>query len=169
MDAEEIYRTVMLAEESQGFLVSEADRYADLLDAFYHSEDFECEVDEKHFVSRDRLVDETRHLVNVIWSHEEVYDRLEEARGSLENVNEYRVVGAEVVDLDGLESRVIEAMDRYDQFFDYVWKVGFRPHEDPSAPDPIHMKYRDWEKEMKSVPSHAEKKATKGLGMLFSK
>lgn len=157
MDLEEVYRTVSRAEETQDFLHDGALRYENYVEDFY-SED-----EDSYPVSRELLLDETRHFVNLIRTHEEIYSRLEEARDEIEDINDFRVLPGIPLDQEGLAGKINELIDVYEEYFDYAWEVGLKTHEDPSAPDPIHLKYRQWQKKQMEPPEDAVKKAMKGL------
>ncbi|MFB6204504.1 MAG: hypothetical protein ABEJ75_02570 [Candidatus Nanohaloarchaea archaeon] len=155
MDIEEIYRVIHTAEETQEFLPDEALRYENYVEDFYSEDGYP--------VSREMLLDETRHMVNVLESHEELYSRLDRAREEVEDINTFRFHRGKSVEPESLLSRIDELQERYDEYFEAAWSAGLKPHRDPTVPDPIHMKYRMWEKEQMESPDEALEKAMEGL------
>lgn len=142
MGLKDIYELVEDAEQVQGYLLADSHRYGELIDSYHHTEDRECELDGRGAVSKERLLDETEHLVDVLEGHEDIIHGLENARDELDNCSGHQIIDGRKVENDSLYNRIEDLLDRYSEDIAETWRICGRAAKDPSLPDPMVMKSR---------------------------
>ncbi len=140
MELEDIYRTVKDAESAQNYLLSESYRFESTIDAYHHTKDGECSLESTGAVDRERVLEETNYFVNVLEGHEEMLERLEEAREELTNYTSKQVIGEENIDAGTLNKRAETALDQYKANFKEAMGSCGRVARDPTLPNPQVMK-----------------------------
>lgn len=139
-DLEEIHRLVTTAENTQDYLLHDAERYSRQLDHFYHTEEGRCKLDDGHTVSKRMMLDESWNLIRTIDYHEEMLSELREKRERVPDTADFRVIGRPGERAGNYEERIDKLVANYTEMFDSVMEVCSRAVRDPDLPDPIMMR-----------------------------
>lgn len=141
MDLKQIYDLTEDAEKIEPNLVSQSQRYGNIIDFYHHTEDNSCEIDGPP-ISKEQLLEETLYIAEIIEEYENMFHRLEDAMEEIEDCSNHNFIDGQKIDRYSVTERLDSVLKSYSDHLGEAMEICNRTAYDPSIPNPLIIKSR---------------------------